>query len=104
MTRSHLLQLIDKAADEGQTELDLAGLGLEELPPEIGKCTQLETLVLGKVNRWRGVDGKWTPQPITNKLTSLPEELRSLENLRSIDLSCNPFGTIPELGSIPLFD
>ncbi|TAE15646.1 MAG: GTP-binding protein [Oscillatoriales cyanobacterium] len=97
MTRSHLLQLIDKAADEGQTELDLAGLGLEELPPEIGKCTQLETLVLGKVNRWRGVDGKWTPQPITNKLTSLPEELRSLENLRSIDLSCNPFGTIPEL-------
>jgi internalin A len=97
MTREELLQLIDKAADEGQTELDLAGLGLEELPPEIGKCTQLETLVLGKVNRWRGVDGKWTPQPITNQLTSLPEELRSLKNLRSINLSCNPFGKIPEL-------
>ena len=48
MTREELLQLIDKAADEGQTELDLAGLGLEELPPEIGKCTQLETLVLEK--------------------------------------------------------
>ncbi len=31
MTREELLQLIDKAADEGQTELDLAGLGLEEL-------------------------------------------------------------------------
>ncbi len=27
MTREELLQLIDKAADEGQTELDLAGLG-----------------------------------------------------------------------------
>jgi internalin A len=48
MTREKLLQLIDKAADEDQTELDLAGLGLEELPPEIGKCTGLETLVLGK--------------------------------------------------------
>jgi internalin A len=37
MTREELLQLIDKAADEGSTELDLAGLELEELPPEIGK-------------------------------------------------------------------
>ena len=72
MTREELLQLINKAADEGSTELDLAGLGLEDLPPEIGKCTQLETLVLGKVKSWRGVDGKWTPQPITNQLTSLP--------------------------------
>ena len=46
MTREELLQLIDKAADEGQTELDLAGL--EELPPQIGKYPPLETLVLGK--------------------------------------------------------
>jgi hypothetical protein len=44
MTPEELLQLIDKAADEGQTELDLAGL--EELPPQIGKCPPLETLVL----------------------------------------------------------
>jgi hypothetical protein len=48
MTREELLQLIDSSADEGHTELDLAGLGLEELPPEIGKCSPLETLVLGK--------------------------------------------------------
>ena len=97
MTREELLQLIDKAADEGQTELDLAGLGLEELPPEIGKCTQLETLVLGKAEKWGWVDGKVIPQLITNQLTALPEELRSLENLRSINLTGNPFGTIPEL-------
>ena len=50
MTREELLQLIDSSADEGSTELDLAGLGLEELPPEIGKCTQLESLVLGKLD------------------------------------------------------
>ena len=97
MTREELLQLIDKAADEGSTELDLAGLGLEELPPEIGKCTQLETLLLGKVEKWEWVDGKVIPKLITNQLSALPEELRSLGNLRSINLSGNPFGTIPEL-------
>ncbi|NJL65984.1 MAG: hypothetical protein HC894_02475 [Microcoleus sp. SM1_3_4] len=48
MTREELLRLIDKATDEGQTELDLSGLGLEELPPEIGKCTQLETFGVGE--------------------------------------------------------
>lgn len=48
MTREELLQLIDQAASQGQTELDLAGLELEELSPEIGKYTQLETLVLEK--------------------------------------------------------
>jgi internalin A len=45
MTPEELLQLIDKAADEGQTELDLTGL--EELPPQIGKCPPLERWVLG---------------------------------------------------------
>ncbi len=48
MTREELLQLIDSSAHQGSTELDLAGLGLEELPPEIGKCSGLETLVFGK--------------------------------------------------------
>ena len=96
MTKEELLQLIDKAASEGSKVLDLAGLGLEELPPEIGKCTQLETLVLGKVEKGEWVDGKLTAKLITNQLSTLPQELRSLENLRSIDFSGNPFGKIPE--------
>jgi internalin A len=66
MTREELVQLIDKAADEGSTELDLAGLELEELPPEIGKCTQLESLVLGKFDREKG-------KLIGNKLTEFPK-------------------------------
>jgi hypothetical protein len=49
------------------------------------------------VEDWGWVDGKLTPKLITNHLSALPEELRSLLNLRSIDLSGNPFGTIPEL-------
>ncbi|MEG4858335.1 leucine-rich repeat protein [Microcoleus sp. K1-B6] len=97
MTREEAVRRIDQAAEEKLTELDLSGLDLEELPPEIGKCTQLETLVLGKVYQSSSVGGKWTPQPITNQLSALPEEVRSLGNLRSIDLSGNPFGTIPEL-------
>ncbi|MEG4329020.1 hypothetical protein QUB37_21565 [Microcoleus sp. AT3-A2] len=46
MTPEELWQFIDKAADEGQTELDLAAF--EELSPEIGKCAPLQRLVLGK--------------------------------------------------------
>ncbi len=96
MTREEALRRIHRAAEENLTELDLAGLELEDLPPEIGKCTQLETLVLGKVEKGEWIDGKLTPKLITNHLIALPEELRSLVNLRSIDLSGNPFGKVPE--------
>ncbi|MGL5064627.1 MAG: COR domain-containing protein, partial [Microcoleus sp.] len=47
--------------------------------------------------KWESGGGKSTPKLSTNQLKALPEELRSLENLRSINLSGNPFGTIPEL-------
>ncbi|MEG4998453.1 hypothetical protein [Microcoleus sp. B4-D4] len=49
MTREEAVRRIHRAAEEKLTELDLAGLELEELPPEIGKCTGLETLVLGEI-------------------------------------------------------
>ncbi|MEG3938070.1 COR domain-containing protein [Microcoleus sp. S36b_A3] len=97
MTREEAVRRIDQAAEEKLTELDLAGLDLEELPPEIGKCTQLETLLLGKVEGGEWVDGEFSPKLITNQLRTLPEELRSLLNLRSIDLIGNPLGTMPEL-------
>jgi len=57
MTREEAVRRIHRAAEEKLTKLDLSGLGLEELPPEIGKCTQLEKLVLGKVERWQGFNG-----------------------------------------------
>jgi internalin A len=89
MTREELLQLIDKAASEGSRELDLAGLGLEELPPEIGKCTQLETLVLGKVDEEKG-------QFLGNKLTEFPDVVLQLTNLKILNLSKNQITVIPE--------
>ncbi|MGC8714237.1 MAG: hypothetical protein ACP5RH_17765 [Leptodesmis sp.] len=84
MTQEELLALIDQAAEEGWKELDLAGNGLTELPPEIGKLTQLETLILGKVGEWKWVDDQYTPTLITNELTTLPQELATLKNLQTL--------------------
>ncbi|MEG3987626.1 hypothetical protein QUA13_10810 [Microcoleus sp. S28C3] len=66
MTREEAVRRIDQAAEENLTELDLSGLGLEELPPEIGKCTQLETLLLGKWDEEK-------EERLGNKLTEFPD-------------------------------
>ncbi|TAG92981.1 MAG: leucine-rich repeat domain-containing protein [Oscillatoriales cyanobacterium] len=89
MTREELLQLIDKAADEGWTELDLAGLELEELPAQIGKCTQLETLLLGKLDKEKR-------KMVGNKLTEFPDVVLQLTNLKILNLSHNQITAIPE--------
>ena len=48
MSRERALALIEQAAAEGWRSLDLSGLGLEELPSEIGRLVGLERLILGK--------------------------------------------------------
>jgi Leucine-rich repeat (LRR) protein/GTPase SAR1 family protein len=88
MELQELLELIDRAATEQWKELNLAGMNLTELPPEIGKLTQLEKLKLGD---W--VDGKY----IGNSLTDLPAEIGKLTNLTGLDLSSNQIATIPEV-------
>jgi internalin A len=112
ITREELLQSIDSSADEGHTELDLAGLGLEELPPEIGKCSPLETLVLGKYD---GEKKEWIGNKLTefpdvvlqltnlkilnlrkNQITKIPEEIRQLSNLTGLNLNENQITKIPE--------
>ncbi|MFG6099602.1 COR domain-containing protein [Leptothoe sp. ISB3NOV94-8A] len=79
MTQDELLKLIDQAAEEGWTELDLAGADLTELPPEIGKLTQLETLILAKEVKDDSF-GKY----FGNSLTKLPAEIGLLKNLKSL--------------------
>ena len=111
MTREELLQLIDKAASQGSKVLDLAGLGLEELPPEIGKCTQLQRLILGKwIDSNEGVGNKLVVLPpeigkLTNlkilqlgfnALSSLPDEISQLVNLKALHLSKNQFTELPD--------
>ncbi|MEG3989361.1 leucine-rich repeat protein [Microcoleus sp. S28C3] len=112
MTREEAVWRIDQAAEENLTELDLSGLDLEELPGEIGKCTQLETLVLGK---WDEEKRKWVGNQLTkfpdavlqltnlkilsianNQITSIPEDIGQLSNLTDLNLSNNQITSIPE--------
>ena len=89
MTREEAVRRIHRAAEEKLTQLDLSGLDLEELPPEIGKCTQLETLLLAKFDEEkRG----W----VGNKLTKFPDAVLQLTNLKILNLSRNQITAIPE--------
>ncbi len=107
MTREELLLLINQASNEGWKELDLSGKGLTELPPEIGKLTQLETLILGtwakEKKGYRGIKGyeviehRLVPLIVGNRLQSLPPELANLVNLRKLDISGNPWEKIPDV-------
>ncbi|MDJ0702297.1 MAG: COR domain-containing protein [Leptolyngbyaceae cyanobacterium MO_188.B28] len=97
MSQDDLLALIDQAAEKGWTELDLSGQGLTALPPEIGKLTQLEKLILGKVVEWEYPEGRPTPKLITNALSALPAEIAALESLKVLELSGNPLEQIPEI-------
>jgi hypothetical protein len=61
MTQEEAVRRIERVAKEKLIELDLRGLELEELPPEIAKCMQLETLLLGAGY----INNEW----LKNKLT-----------------------------------
>lgn len=63
------LQRIEEAAATGASELDLSGLGLESLPPEIGQLANLTTLSLGG-----------------NLLTALPPEIGQLTHLTYLNI------------------
>jgi Leucine-rich repeat (LRR) protein len=89
MTREEAVRRIHRAAEEKLTQLDLSGLGLDELPPEIGKCTQLETLLLAKFDEEKR---EW----VGNKLTEFPDAVLQLTNLKILNLSWNQITAIPE--------
>ncbi|MCW5313216.1 GTP-binding protein [Nostoc sp. KVJ3] len=98
MTQDELLQLIDRAVAEGWRELDLSGQELTELPVEIGKLQQLESLILGKkIEGYEGVGGRVLEKVSGNNLKTLPLELLGLPNLRKLDISGNPLESIPDV-------
>ena len=98
MTQEELLQLIDRAVAEGWRELDLSGQELTELPGEIGKLQQLESLILGKkIEGYEFVEDRVLEKVSGNNLKTLPLELLGLPNLRKLDISGNPLESIPDV-------
>lgn len=105
MTKQELLQAIEKAAQERATSLDLCEGGLTELPPEIGKLTQLRELNLDSNQLIR-----LTPAQLTqlqrlnirnNQLTQLPPALGQLTQLEWLDLNGNQLTQLPpEFGQL----
>ena len=70
-------------------KLDLSGLELEEVPPEIAQCKQLETLLLGNCfDYYRREE--------TNNLTKFPDAVLRLTNLKILNLNHNQITSIPE--------
>ncbi len=69
MNQQELRELIDEAAVEGWTELDLSDQELTKLPPQIGQLSSLTSLDLSG-----------------NKLTAVPPEIGQLTNLASLNL------------------
>ena len=102
-----VLELMERAYRENWTELDLSGLGLTTLPPEIGKLHKLLGLNLGgnqlisippeigKLNKLLGLNLGG------NQLVSIPPEIGELQNLQKLALWGNQLTTIPpEIGRI----
>ncbi|MCA9922453.1 MAG: leucine-rich repeat domain-containing protein [Anaerolineales bacterium] len=92
MNQQELLELIEQAAADGRTKLDLSRQKLTKLPPEIGQLTSLTSLDLNG-----------------NELTAVPPEIGRLTNLTSLDMHDNPFiKVIPpeiwQLTSLSLLD
>ncbi|WP_353931895.1 COR domain-containing protein [Okeanomitos corallinicola TIOX110] len=78
MTNEQLLQIIQKAAKNQATTLNLSGQRLRTLPAEIGQLSNLNELDLSN-----------------NQLTTLPAVIGQLSNLSWLDLSNNQLTTLP---------
>lgn len=78
MDDKELLEVIKKAAKDGEAILDLSKKGLTAIPPEIGKLVNLKMLILNG-----------------NQLTVLPSEIGKLVNLTSLYLGNNELTELP---------
>ncbi|HEY9659148.1 MAG TPA: COR domain-containing protein, partial [Allocoleopsis sp.] len=78
MTQDELLELIDQAAKEEWTVLDLSGQELVSLPMQMGQLTQLTALNLSN-----------------NQLAEFPVTIEQLTQLTTLDLSNNQLSELP---------
>ena len=78
MDAEEVLSKINQAALKEASELDLSGLGLKSLPPQVGNLTNLTFLDLEH-----------------NELTALPSEIGYLTNLTGLGLAGNQLTRLP---------
>ncbi len=78
MERKEVLRVIEEAARNELTELDLSNNQLETLPAEIGQLKNLTALNLA-----------------ANQLKTLPAEIEKLKNLTTLYLSGNQLTSLP---------
>ncbi len=107
MTNEELLEVIEKAARDRSTHLNLLCRGLTTLPAEIGQLTNLISLEIsynqltslpveiGKLTQLRKLYAN------ANKLTSLPVQIGELIRLDVLDLDANNLMNLPaEIGKL----
>ena len=96
------LKWILQATVDRAKKLDLRGLHLTTLPPELGQCTALQTLYLDnnqlmslppELGQCAALQQLYLEN---NRLTTLPPELRQITRLKEIFLHGNPRLTLPE--------
>jgi hypothetical protein len=99
---------IQHARRLGITELDLNGMGLTELPPDLWSLRNLKVLKLGYEYKGGKNNLTYIPSEISNlarlqsldvsknQLIALPESLSQLEDLQSLNLSKNRLTELPE--------
>jgi Leucine-rich repeat (LRR) protein len=103
LTREELLAIIEQAAREELTELDLSGKGITELPGEIGKLVNLRSLRLNdnELSELPESIGKLINLQdlflVRNSLAALPNALANLSNLRRLYLLHNKLTTLPPM-------
>jgi internalin A len=78
VTNEELLRIIEQAAKEKATQLDLSNNQLSSLPPEISQLSSLTRLYLSN-----------------NQLSSLPPEISQLSSLTRLDLHNNQLSSLP---------
>jgi Leucine-rich repeat (LRR) protein len=97
MTLAKARVLIAQAAAQKLTELDLSGLGLTQVPPEVAVLSELEVLILGKRkgDERTYVYGRRVPAVTSNAISAVSDFVGTLQNLRRLDLSGNPLAQVP---------
>lgn len=101
MTKKELLKIIEEAAKDGRTGLDLSNRGIKSLPPEIGGLKNLTKLNLygNQLTKLPGEISKLTKLNLldlsSNKLAELPGEITKLTNLQKLYLARNQLTKLP---------